>query len=268
MRAASLLGARQTAFCKNNFPEVLSIDATVIAFTSGKGGTGKSTTSVYTAGALAMLGKKVLLVELDSGLRSVDIIAGVSSEAVFDTEDVFLGRVDPEKAMIKSPAYPGLTIMPAPYQGGVITKDHLKGLYTRVRPHFDYMVLDVAAGMGESFAAAVDIAHRVILVLTADPVCLRDGRLVADEIWSPKKQLNLVLNRIDGDRVITDGLLRDLDEAIDIVGAQLLGVVPESPAIQKAGAGGGMLPKLSREQSVYNAIAKRITGADVPLVYG
>ncbi len=244
-----------------------SIDATVIAFTSGKGGTGKSTTSVFVAGALAALGKKVLLVELDSGLRSVDIIAGVSAEAVFDIQDVFAGRCEPEKAMAQSPLYPGLSVMPAPYAGGKIDAAQLAGLHQTLRPQFDYIVLDVAAGLGDSFAAAVEVAGRIVLVLTPDPVSLRDGRLVADELWGKGKQLNLVVNRVDAARVLNDGLLQDLDEAIDTVGVQLLGVVPESAAVQRAGAKGNALAPTSTVYKVYNAIARRLTGEEVPLVY-
>ena len=51
--------------------------AKVIMVASGKGGTGKSTLSVLLAAELAAAGKRTLLIELDSGLRSVDIIAGV-----------------------------------------------------------------------------------------------------------------------------------------------------------------------------------------------
>ena len=72
--------------------------AEILMLCSGKGGTGKSTVSVLTGASLAAQGKRVLLIELDSGLRSVDIIAGVYGKTVYDIEDVLCGltfRISP-----------------------------------------------------------------------------------------------------------------------------------------------------------------------------
>lgn len=246
------------------------MDAVTIAFVSGKGGTGKSTTTVFVGGALAGLGKKVLLVELDSGLRSVDIIAGVSGETIFDVEDVLSGRCEPEKALVDSPVYKGLSIISAPYSGGsAITAAGLKDLCNQMRPYFDYILIDTAAGIGTPFIAATETSRRVILVLTPDPVALRDGRLIADRLLEQDatKLLRLVLNRVNEERLLVDGVLQDLDEAMDIVGVQLIGVVPESADILKTGASGDSLFLGSRERQIYRAIAKRIIGEDVPLVF-
>lgn len=242
------------------------MDAVIIAFASGKGGTGKSTTSVFVGGALAAQNQKVLLVELDSGLRSVDIIAGVSGQTVYDVEDVLSGRCEPSKAVVPSPLYKGLYIISAPYNGGIITTQGLKMLCYKLRSHFDYILIDTAAGLGAPFQAAVETAHRMMLVLTPDPVALRDGRIIADDLEGKINHIRLILNRVEARKILKSGVLRDLDEAIDIVGVQLLGVVPESGAVSKAGVTGDPLPASSTEAQVYTAIAKRIMGQDVPLV--
>lgn len=242
------------------------MDAIIVAFVSGKGGTGKSTTSVFVGGALAAQGKHVLLVELDSGLRSVDIIAGVSGQTVFDIEDVLSGRAEPSRAVVESPTYPGLSVISAPYSGGMVSTRGLRILCNKMRPHFDYILLDTAAGLGAPFMAATEVADRVALVLTPDPVALRDGRLIVDDMLDADKKINLILNRVEEERILRDHVLRDLDEAIDIVGVQLLGVIPESNAIQRAAAKGAPLSKMSRERKAYAAIAQRILGRHVPLV--
>ena len=243
------------------------MDAIIIAFASGKGGTGKSTTAVYVGAALAALQKKVVLVELATGLRSVDIIAGVSERAVFDIADVLNGSVEPARAVVASPLYPGLSIMPAPDMGGAITKVNLQALCTRLRPHFDFILLDVAMGFGPAFEAAAAVAHRMFLVETPDPVALRDGRTLVDVGHNLPPQLRLILNRVDARRILSDGVLVDLDEAIDIVGVRLIGVVPESAVIQKAAAKSEALPQSSVAAQVYTAIAQRILGQDRPLIY-
>lgn len=243
------------------------MDAITVAFVSGKGGTGKSTTSVYVGSALAAMGKKVLLLELDYGLRSIDIIAGISGQAVYDMEDVLTGRCQPYKALVDSPMHPGLTVIPAPYAAGSVTVSGLQRLVNTMRPYFDFILIDTAAGLGAPYLAATAAANLIVLVLTPDPIALRDGRKIADDLSGKNVQCRLILDRVDAKTVLKAGILRDLDEAIDLVGVQLLGVVPESPAIALAGVTGSPLPRQSKEQEVYNAIASRIMGGDVPLVY-
>ena len=130
------------------------MNAQCIMVCSGKGGTGKSTVSVLLGACLARLGRKTLLVELDSGLRSVDIIAGVYGRTVYDIEDVLCGRCEGAKAVVPSPLYPGLSVISAPYEGGAVEAAPLGRLLTAMRPYFDFILLDTAAGMGAPFTAA------------------------------------------------------------------------------------------------------------------
>lgn len=242
------------------------MDAVVIAFASGKGGTGKSTAAVLAGGALAALGKKVVLVELAPSLRSVDVIAGVNELVVFDLEDILSGYAAPSKAVVDSPIYPGLSVIPAPYTGGQIIPESMELLCARFAPHFEFILLDVASGFGPAFEAATYVSHRMVLVETPDPVALRDGRLLVDTLHDFPIPMRLLLNRVDADIVLECGVLEDLDEAIDIIGLQLLGVVPESPLIRRATTVGEALPKNSREAKIFTAVAQRILGEEVPLL--
>lgn len=241
------------------------MDAVIIAFASGKGGTGKTTAAVHVGGALAALGKKILLIEVDNALRSVDLIAGLSDAAVYDAGDIFAGRADAEKAMVQSPVYENLSIIAAPYEGGRMTAGGLQRLCAQMQSRFDYILLDVAPGLGDAFDAAAALAHRMVLVLTPDPVALRDGRQLVDK-FTDDAQLRLLLNRVDAEFILKEDSLPDLDGAIDTVGAQLLGVIPESMAIQRASVNGAALPARSRESNVFDAVAKRLLGEEVPLI--
>ena len=219
------------------------MNAQCIMVCSGKGGTGKSTVSVLLGACLARLGRKTLLVELDSGLRSVDIIAGVYGRTVYDIEDVLCGRCEGAKAVVPSPLYPGLSVISAPYEGGAVEAAPLGRLLTAMRPYFDFILLDTAAGMGAPFTAASTVADKALLVLTPDPVALRDGKIVADR------------------------LLADLDECIDTVGVQLLAVIPESRVLQLAGANGTVPPAADPAVVAGQAMAKRLCGQRVPLTF-
>lgn len=242
------------------------MDAIITAIVSGKGGTGKSTTAVFCGAALARLGQKVVVVELAPGMRSVDIIAGASDKAVFDIDDVLTGRIPPDKAAVEVEECSGLFIMPASYTAAYITQQSVKQLCTQLRPYFNFILLDVATGFGTPFKAATAIAHRALLVETPDIVSLRDGRALADMISGHIAYIRLILNKVKPERVLSGDTLRDLDEAIDTVGVQLIGVIPESDAILKASSGGKTLLDNSREAAVYTAIAKRLLGEDVKLV--
>ena len=66
----------------------------IIAVTAGKGGTGKSTTSANVARGLAALGKRTLLVELDFGLRCLDIMLGIKDKVKHDIGEYLEGKID------------------------------------------------------------------------------------------------------------------------------------------------------------------------------
>ena len=198
------------------------MNAQCIMVCSGKGGTGKSTVSVLLGACLARLGRKTLLVELDSGLRSVDIIAGVYGRTVYDIEDVLCGRCEGAKAVVPSPLYPGLSVISAPYEGGAVEAAPLGRLLTAMRPYFDFILLDTAAGMGAPFTAASTVADKALLVLTPDPVALRDGKIVADRLLAggrPQSAVRLVMNRVRRESFGKNAAVADLDECIDTVGA-------------------------------------------------
>jgi len=65
---------------------------TVIAVTSGKGGTGKTSVTGAVAASLAMMGRSVLCIDMDIGLRNLDISLGLNDRALMDFSDVALGR--------------------------------------------------------------------------------------------------------------------------------------------------------------------------------
>lgn len=246
------------------------MNAQCIMLCSGKGGTGKSTVSVLLGAALAQLGRKVLLVELDSGLRSVDIIAGVYGRTVYDIEDVLCGRCEGAKAIVPSPLYPGLSVISAPYEGGTVEAAPLGRLLAAMRPYFDFLLLDTAAGMGAPFTAAAAVADTALLVLTPDPVALRDGKIVADRLLHdrrPQSAVRLVMNRVTRESFGKGAAVADLDECIDTVGAQLLAVIPGSAALQQCGARGAVPPPQDPAVVAGQAMARRLCGQRVLLTF-
>ena len=125
--------------------------------------------------------------------------------------------------------------------------------------------LDTAAGMGAPFEAARTAADLALICITPDPVAQRDGRIVCDALLeSGCAQVRLVINKVP--RTLANCGIQSLDECIDTVGAQLIGVVPFSTEIQKAGATGAPLAPAGRPRLALRAIAARLCGQYTPLV--
>lgn len=169
-----------------------------------------------------------------------------------------------------SPLYPGLFVISAPYEGGAVEAAPLGRLLTAMRPYFDFILLDTAAGMGAPFTAASTVADKALLVLTPDPVALRDGKIVADRLLAggrPQSAVRLVMNRVRRESFGKNAAVADLDECIDTVGVQLLAVIPESRVLQLAGANGTVPPAADPAVVAGQAMAKRLCGQRVPLTF-
>ena len=86
----------------------------VIVITSGKGGVGKTTTSANIGTGLAMLGRRVALIDTDIGLRNLDLVLGMSDKAVMDFSDVMAYRCSLLSAAVEQPEIKGLYLLTAP----------------------------------------------------------------------------------------------------------------------------------------------------------
>ncbi len=234
--------------------------AEIIMIASGKGGTGKSTFSVFFSNELALLNKKVLLIELDAGLRSLDVIAGITDKAIYDIGDILLERADIKKVLVKSNTNENLDFICAPYKDEKLPFENIEKLIKNVYKEYDYIIFDTAAGIGEAFLAARDVSDTVIIVSTADLVSVRDAKIISDACYQYGIiNIRLVINKFSKSLFLkTD--FTDLDAVIDEVSAQLLGVIPYSNNIISSSQLGKQLPNDSVGKKVYNAIANRFIG--------
>ena len=240
--------------------------ATVLMIASGKGGTGKSTVATYLATELALKNYRTLLIELDAGLRSIDVISGIEQTAVFDIGDVLRGRCDAHKAMSVSPHTANLSIIAAPYKNFDVDFSNFKQVTDSLYNDFDYIIIDTAAGVGNAFYAACKSAVCGILVVTPDVISVRDGRLVSDELYrNGVNDIKLIINKFSPQTFKFSGF-EDLDAVIDGVCAQLLGVIPMSQQIAVNAINGGQLALGSQEKLIFSAISDRVTGKEIQII--
>ena len=78
----------------------------VIVITSGKGGVGKTTSTANIGAGLAMLGKRVALIDTDIGLRNLDVVMGLENRIVYNLVDVVENNCRIKQALIKDKRYP------------------------------------------------------------------------------------------------------------------------------------------------------------------
>lgn len=239
---------------------------TISVVTSGKGGAGKSTVTAGLGGALAREGRNVLVIDGDAGLRSLDLMLGVSHAVVYDLSDVLSGGCDPAHAIYASPIYPSVFVLPAPIQlEQLCSPDELRRLCRGLARYYDDVIVDCPAGVGRGFATAVAGAERAFIVTTPDMVCARDAQIVSRLLDGRGISSRLIINRLRP-RPVLQGKMPDLDEIIDTAGVQLIGVIPEDERVAVAGAYGQPLPVEATASLCFRNIARRILGRPVPLM--
>lgn len=237
----------------------------ITVVTSGKGGAGKSTVTAGLGAALAAAGRKVLLVDGDAGLRSLDLIMGIADGTVYDLSDVFSGRCEPIRAIYPSPVYEGVSVIPAP-----VSLDRLCPPRDMVRlcrgfaRYYDEVLIDCPAGVGPGFTTATAAAERALIVTTPDMVCARDAYVVSELLEERHIPARLIINRLRATPILK-GTTPDVDEIIDLCGVQLIGLVPEDEALTTASGNGRPLPARSAATDCFDNIARRLLGEAVPL---
>ncbi len=232
----------------------------IFAVVSGKGGVGKSTLTCGLGMQLAKQGKRVLLIDADEGLSCLDIMLGVSEKMLFNLCDVLCERCTAENAIYSSPC--GVDFIGAPSAFGEIDGEKFKQLCGELRKKYEYIFIDSTAGIGRGFDAAVGCAGEVIVVVSADAVCIRDAARVKDIIDSmgDEKSCRMVFNRFDR-RYMKRSDIRAIDEIIDETGIQMLGIVPFDAKIMKA----GMPLSRGKAAGACDRIVKRICGMNIAL---
>lgn len=242
----------------------------VIVITSGKGGVGKTTTTANVGTALALLGKKVVLIDTDIGLRNLDVVLGLENRIVYDIVDVVEKKCRPNQAMIKDKRFDGLYLIPAAQtrDKNSVNPEQMKELCELLQKEFDYVIVDCPAGIEQGFKNAIAGAKRAIVVTTPEVSAVRDadriiGLLEANGI----KDIRLITNRLRID-MVKKGDMMNVDDIMDILAIRLIGVVPDDEDIITSTNRGEPAVAMEKSQAgtAYRNIAKRIMGEEVPIM--
>ena len=203
----------------------------VVAVLSAKGRTGKTTVCAGPAGAQ---GCRVLCIDLDVGLRNLDIALGLSQVPALSFQDVSEEGAD-LTAAAQHPVYETLFFFDG--AGGAKAGGTGPGAFDRMmeaaRQSFDFW----AAGCTGRHVGNFQLAARGQpggLVTGPDPGALRDGARTGEILeLMGKEDVRLVVNRVDAR--LYRSLHLTVDDVMDWVGYPLLGLVPEGPNVMLGG---------------------------------
>ena len=240
----------------------------VIAVLSGKGGTGKTSVCAGVATALSQMGKKVLCVDCDIGLRNLDIALGLSDLPTISFLDVCRGDYPVTMATVH-PVFPNLQFLTAPMNCPAGDVDFLEfaQMLNKAREQFHYIFLDAPAGIEAGFRLAAKAADRIVLVTGPDPASIRDAKQAGEELERMGKQnVRLIVNRIN--KKVAKTLNLTVDDIMDQAGLPLLGLVPEDGKIVLSAAFRQPLLCITKKGAALacKRIAKRILGLPVSVV--
>ncbi|MBN1849226.1 MAG: MinD/ParA family protein [Deltaproteobacteria bacterium] len=211
-----------------------------ISITSGKGGVGKTSIAVNLAYALMNQGHRVLLVDGDLGLANVDILLGISAQTTIRT--VLDGEADPLDAVLY--LKPGLGILPASsgvpemVSLGIDQQEKLTTLLSDITSHFDYVLVDTAAGIGSSVLWLNHFASYNIVILTPDPTSLTDAYAIIKTIFTQFDRtlfyivLNLIREPKEGQKAY-ETLKKVANQFLNLE-LEYLGAIPEDKSVKEA----------------------------------
>ncbi len=245
------------------------MNSRVITITSGKGGVGKTTTTANLGSALALHGKKVAVLDADIGLRNLDAVLGLENRIVYDLVDVVEGQCRLRQALIKDKRVPELYMLPAAQtrDKNAVNSVQMQQLCQQLRQEFDFVLIDSPAGIEQGFRNAIVGADEIIIVANPEMASVRDAdRIIGLVEAAGKQEPRLILNRLRPE-MVKRGDMMDVADVLEVLGIDLLGIIPEDETIIVAINKGEPIvyDKRARAGRAYLHAAQRILGEEVPL---
>ncbi|HWR41195.1 MAG TPA: septum site-determining protein MinD [Patescibacteria group bacterium] len=243
----------------------------VIVVTSGKGGVGKTTTTANLGTGFALMGKRVVLVDADIGLRNLDVVMGLENRIVYDLVDVTDGNCRLKQALIRDKRYETLYLLPAAQTRDktAVNPEQMEKLCKDLAQEFDYVLIDCPAGIEQGFKNAIAGADRAVIVTTPEVSAVRDADRIIGLLESEgKHNPRLIVNRIRP-LMVKKGDMMNIEDIQEILAVELIGIIPEDEYIVISTNRGepAVVNPTSAASQAYKNIVRRLMGEeDLPLM--
>lgn len=245
------------------------MEGKVIVITSGKGGVGKTTTTASLGAAIASLGKTVAVVDMDIGLRNLDVVMGLENRIVYNIVDLAQGKCQIKQAAIRDRRINGLFLIPASQSDNknVLNTDDMARLTKELKNEFDYILIDCPAGIEQGFENSVIGADEAVVVCTPEVSAVRDADRIIGLLYAKAITPKLIVNRIVPQMVINGDMLSHKDVE-DVLSVELVGLVEMDDRVIAATNTGSYIidDKTSKAGQAFTRIARRMMGEeDLPV---
>ncbi len=242
----------------------------VVVITSGKGGVGKTTTTANIGMGLASRNKSVVVVDADIGLRNLDMLLGLENRIVYDLVHVIEKRCVLRQALIRDKHFRNLFLLPAAQtrDKDSVSPEQMNELILNLKEQFDYVLIDSPAGFERGLRNSIIAADSALVITTPEVSAVRDAdRVIGLLEANNKRDPQLIINRLKPE-LVREGDMLDVDDVLQILAIELLGVVPEdSNMIRYTNRGEpAILDNISLSGRAFNNIAARLDGEDRPFM--
>ena len=241
----------------------------IIVIASGKGGVGKTTVAANLSAALALEGKRVLVVDTDIGLRNLDIILGVQSVIVYDMTDVCDKKIDLMDACYHYSDFGEFYFLPA---SQTIDKEDLEEdkfieMIQQAANRFDFVVLDCPAGIETGTKNVMKAADAIVTVVTPDFASLRDADRLLSLAGEYKIRENYVIINKFNKKLVRKKIMPNVDEILDRLGTPLLGIWCYEESMLSFQNQGKLIVEDKKKKCVKEIknSAKRLIGEQIPI---
>ncbi len=237
-----------------------------ILIASGKGGVGKSTVAAFLGKQAALSGNKVLLIDADTGLGTLDILLGVAENKLNTWLDVASGNCETEKAVIK--VSENLYLLPSPeFYPDDLLCDSLLCVTEKCENDYDFIFIDASAGIDDNLKLTALACERALFVATADEISIKCAAAAARttvKYGIDREDMRLIINRFNKKAALKSKLL-NIDGVIDKSGVMLLGILPEDKNIPFMSVTNVLPKKKSSFILAVERIFRRMQGQNIPL---
>ena len=201
--------------------------STVIGVAAGKDGSGKTFFASNLGAMLSLGGAAVCLVDLNYGMRGLDLAFGLESEIVYDLSDVFAGDATLRQAEVPDERFETLSVFSCPQD---IRKEYpapaqVRRLFDELRKSFDFIIVDLPGGPVPMLADLVSGIDKAVIVTTPAPDCLRNAESVNEILRAkgvPKRFV--LLNKVKPD-LYADTAADLAERVVDRLRVPLVGMI-------------------------------------------